>query len=122
MTEDCRVQFDVTVDSLGVRIDQQLGRIPASTTSRIPGSVNAESVPLTGGNVGHVSREHVKGGFTDGDAFLAVVVVEEAQFDVVGSFRPHRHVDTIASGRDPEWVNRTGADTAFSADVSGAIR
>ena len=52
--EASRAPVDLTVDRLGVRVEQELGRVAAHARGRVPRTVHAVAVALTGADGGEV--------------------------------------------------------------------
>ena len=96
------VPVDLPLDRLGIRVEQQLGRIAPQPTSRIPRTVDAISVALARPDVGQVGVPAVRVDLGELDAFLvdrhhrttgvALGIAEEAQLDAVGDGGEQREV------------------------------
>src|SRR5581483_33661 len=90
------VEDELALQCSGVRIEQQLVRVPAAAARRVPGPVNPEAVALAGLDAGQVAVPDVEGGFGQRDPALATGVVEKAQLDALGPGRPEREVDALS--------------------------
>ena len=105
MPEDRGIQSQLALDRPGIRVDQQLVRIPPMPDVGIPGSVDPEAVAGSHRHVVHMPVEDVEHPVGDVDAALGTGFIEQAQLDALGSFSPHGDVDPAMSvGRDAKWV------------------
>ena len=90
--EHRRVPVHLTLDGLGVGVDQQLVRVAAVPLGRGPRPVHPVAVALPGLHPGHVAVVHEAGHLGQLDAALDAVVVEQAQLDGVGHLGEDREV------------------------------
>ena len=84
-----RVPVDVAVDRLGVRVEQQLGRVAPQALGRVPRAVDAVAVALAGADVGQVGVPAVAVDLgaarsAPRPCALARRVAEQAQLDALG--------------------------------------
>ena len=119
MAVDLGGQREVAVDRTGVRVEQQLRRVPAGARPGVPATVDPESVALAGTDVRHEAVPDLMGqlgqrqtGLRTARAALGVPAgvtrppvrpaVEEAQFDRLRAARPEREIGAGHSvGADP---------------------
>ena len=89
-----RVPVDLAVDGLGVRVEQQLGRVAPQALVRLPRPVHAVAVALAGPDVGQVGVPAVAVDLGERDPDLDVVAVgpEQAQLDALGDAGEQREV------------------------------
>jgi hypothetical protein len=83
---------EVAVHGARVRIQQQLGRVPAGAGPRVPAAVHAEAVPAAGQHSRHEAVPDLMGRPGQRVADLRAVVVEQAQLDGLRAARPQREV------------------------------
>ena len=76
-TEACwrRANRSHSVDRLGIRIDQQLGRVEPQAPLRRVRSVDPVTVSLTGADLGHIDMPLQRGAVPDVNAPLVAVVI-----------------------------------------------
>ena len=84
---DGLVPLHAAVDRLGVRVEQELRGITAMPFRRLPGSVNAESIPLSGLDPGEIAVPHEAVRLREIESGLASGLVEEAELESLGDFR-----------------------------------
>ena len=104
-------------DSLGVRIEQDLVLVEAVSFGRIVGPIDAETVGLTGQNVGQVGVPDHVGLFGDLDAVrfaLALGRIEQAQLHARGMLRVEGEVRSTAVPGGAQWIGATRPDSHFS--------
>ena len=92
MSEDGLVPPHLSVHRFAVRIEQQLRRIAAIACARLPRSVHAKSVALTGADVGNVPMPDESGHLRQIDAVLFAVAVEKAKLDARRDFGEDREI------------------------------
>ena len=83
---------DVAVDRLGVRVEQQLGRVAALPGGRVVGPVHPVAVALAGADAGQVAVPDEPVHLAQVDPALVAVVVEQAQLDPLGYLGEQREV------------------------------
>ena len=135
-------QREVAVHGTGVRIEEQLRRVPAGAGPRVPAAVHPEAVPLPGPHAGHEAVPDLVGQLGEGNPDLGLLatgplgpvrLVEEAQLDRLGAARPQREVGarhTVGPGPEarPERGRRTGPhgdgrrDAADCRSARGGLR
>ena len=92
---------DLALDRLGVRVDQQLGRVEAVAGARVVRAVHAVAVALAGADARQVDVPVERGALADLDPLLDVLVVEQAQLHplrVLGEEREVRPVPVPERG------------------------
>ncbi|CAO0831035.1 hypothetical protein SMICM17S_11286 [Streptomyces microflavus] len=100
---DLRRQGEVAVDRTGVRVEQQLGRVPAGARPGVPAAVHPVAVALTGRDARQEAVPDLVGQLGQRAAGLGAVLVEEAQLDRLGATGPEREVGARHPVRtDPE--------------------
>src|ERR1700694_2972249 len=83
---------DRAVDRLGVRIDEELGRVETQPLLRRVRTVHTVAVALAGTHARQVDVPLKRGAVVHVDAPLAPVLVEQAQLDALRALRPDREV------------------------------
>ena len=100
------------VDRLGVRIDQQLGRIEAVARRRLPGAMHAIAVELAGPDLGQVGVPDLVGALDEADAGrlpMGLAALEQAQLHRRRVLAEQGEVD---AGSVPGGAERVGAPRA----------
>lgn len=110
---DLRRQAELAVHGPGVRVQEQLRRVPAAAGPRVPAAVHPVAVALARHDPGHEAVPDLVGEFGEPGACLAPALVEQAQFDRLGPTRPQGEV----GARDP-----FGADPEPGAQGCGRAR
>ncbi len=101
-------------DRLGVRVEQQLGRIEAVAFLRLVRPMDSEPVQLAGTDVGKVGVPDLIGALAKPDSrrFLPVLVVmEETEVHRGGTLREDGEVGSLAVPRGTERGGRAGPDS-----------
>jgi hypothetical protein len=80
----CGAPIDRTVDGLGIRIDQQLGRIEPRALLRSVRPVDPVAVSLTRADLGDIDMPQERGAVLDVNAPFVAVLIEQAQLDSLG--------------------------------------
>ncbi len=80
------------VDGAGVRVEQQLRRVPAGARPRVPPAVHPEAVAGAGQDAGQVAVPGLEVLLGEAVPGLPAVLVEQAQVDGLRAGRPEREV------------------------------
>ena len=104
------VVLDLSVDRLGIRVEQELVRVASLAPGGVVRAMHAIAVALSGGDGRQVDVPDVRVGLLDVDTGLGPVVVEEAQLHAVGGAGEQGEVGTAAVVGCPERVGLTGPD------------
>ena len=112
-----RVPVDLAVDRLGVRVEQQLGRVAPQALVGLPGPVHPVAVALAGPDVGQVGVPAVAVDLGERDPDLGEVAVgpEQAQLDALGDAGEEREVGPGAVVGRAERVRRARPSAAERA-------
>jgi hypothetical protein len=84
--EYCFVPGNVAIDTLGIRVEQEFGRIAAVPLLRRPWAVHAETIALPRFHAGEVPMPAVPGDLWQVCPRFAPALIEQAQFDTLRHF------------------------------------
>src|SRR5258708_10252400 len=98
------VPVDLALDGLGVRIEEQLGRVAPLAALRRPGPVDPVAVALPGSDGRQIRVPAERIDLLQAEPLLAALVVEQAELDSIGGLREQREGPPPASPRRPEGV------------------
>jgi hypothetical protein len=117
--EERLVVGDLSLDRLGVRVEQELAGVAPVAVLGLVRPVHAEPVALPRLQPGDVGVPHEAVHLGQVDARLAEVVVDEAQLDPLGDLAEQGEVDpaTVVGGAEGVW--RSGPDLHFLPSVCG---
>ena len=87
-----RTGAEVAVHGPGIRVQQQLRRVPAGAAPGVPAAVHPVAVALAGADAGQEAVPDLVGELGQRMARLALRVVEETQFHGLGAARPQGEV------------------------------
>ncbi len=97
-------QHEVAVHGTGVRVEQQLGRVPAPAGPRVPAAVHPEAVPLPRHHPRHEAVPDAVRQLGQPGPALPAVLVEQAQLHALRPARPQRKVGPrhpVRAGAEP---------------------
>jgi hypothetical protein len=100
----CGVPADAALDRLRIRIQQQLGRVAAVPASRVIRAVDPVPVPLARSDARQVAMPDVPVHLVQRHPGLRAVVVEQAQFHLLGYLREQGEVSPRAVITRPQRV------------------
>ncbi len=115
--EDGLIPGDTSLDRLGVRVKQQLGRIAAQPVRRVPWAMDPIPVALPAADARQVGVPDVSRRFGHLDPRLDAVVVEQAQLHALGDLGEQREVGSPARVGGSERVGEAGPDDAFGGHL-----
>ena len=94
--EDRLLPVHMAADGFGIGINEQLIRVEAVATLRLPRAINTVAIQLSGFDVTNKSMPYVGGAFTQGDAVgLLPRCIEKAQVHPRGTFRKNGEVSAL---------------------------
>ena len=99
-----RVPVDLSLDGLGVGVDEQLGRVAALAVLGRPRPVDPVAVTLPGRDRRQVGVPAERVHLFEAEPFLAALVVEQAQVDGLGHLGEQREVGPGAVVGGSEWI------------------
>ena len=121
-----RGPVDLSLDRLGVRVDEELRRVAPQPGARVPRAVHPPSVVLTGSDLGEVHVPDVAVDLVDVDPDLVVATVagrvaEQAQLDPLGDRREQGEVGAgpVVGGAERRRLADPGA--RFPGGRAGAL-
>ena len=106
LAEYLRPEQDRSADGLGVRVEQQLGRVAPQAPGRVPGPGDAVAVGLPGAGARHEGVPDVGVVVQQRDLGLRAGLIEQTQRDAVGDAGGKREVGT----RDANLLARRSAE------------
>jgi hypothetical protein len=116
------IPFDVAGDRFRVRVHEQLRRVAALAVRWIPGAVDAIAVLLPRAHARQAAVPAEGGFFGKRHAGLAVVLVEEAQFDALGDLGENGEVGTSSVPRRAERKRFAGSNRRTAGPYARAGR
>ena len=99
--------LELSLDGLGVGVEEKLGGVAAQAVSRIPRPVDAVAVAVARAHLRHVHVPHVGVHLGHRDAHFVEIVVEQAQRDCGGDRRVDREVRAGSIKRGAQRVRLT---------------
>ena len=122
LAEHFRPEGDGSADCLGVRVEQQLGRVAPQALGRVPRPADAVPVGLPRADARHERVPHVGVVVPQRDLGLRAGLIEQAQRDAVGDGRGDREVRArgadLLAGRGAQ-RERPAGQRGGSAGVRG---
>ncbi len=122
VAEERLVPVDLTLDGLGVGVQEQLVRVEALAALRVVLAVHAVAVALPGSDGRQVGVPDVRVDVDEVDAGLFAAVAEETQLDALGAFAEEREVRAVAVERRAERIARAGPGLHIASIVRSIRR
>ena len=117
--EQAFIAVDVAFDGIGVGVEQQLVRVAAQSPVRVVGAVDTVSVPLTGLDARQIVMPDIRVLLGHLDAGFAVLIIEQAQLNLVGDLRVDGEIHAGPVVMGAERIHRTWSDLHSSSIAHG---